>query len=454
MDEKSLTIGDILDQLTKSSVIQSPEVKVSQSRQVPTVSMPSSPLDATRSSAVKLPQLGIKAPEQKSGLGIPSIRSEDQKITAAKPGLSIRTMKDDLVRIKQGLTPLSFQTQKEIISAAKDKLLPRQSGLPEISVALPKVSATLPEIKPFFIDKNNLPPIPVPSGRPAHIHEETQIADLGLPIPKKKVSKPEEEKVEYGVIARVVSSGMTTGIATTVVVAIISYALIYYFFIREDGTIVATPTPVLSPTPPVIQINELETIFQDVSVSVFQISKAPEQTLSDLRSFITKASLAKKEFRRINFQILPDKTKPIFSDLITRLSVNYPSDLKNWIKESGTILVYGQEESFDNQNEPGKRLVLIVEIKDTNKVAEIMKNWEPTIANDLKSIFELDALKQTTVNFLDNERQGIKIRYKNFPLPDKSIDYAIVSSLTGKYYLVLTNSRESMFSPIDKIRGL
>ena len=123
-------------------------------------------------------------------------------------------------------------------------------------------------------------------------------------------------------------------------------------------------------------------------------------------------------------------------------------------------LLYGQQEQFNSGGEvetgdsAGKRLIFVAEVDDVAKTLEIMKIWELIMQSNLEEIFELDIAKQASRDFLDNNRGNTKVRYKNFPFPDKSIDYAIVSSLTGKYYLVLTNSRESMFSPIDKIRGL
>jgi len=60
---------------------------------------------------------------------------------------------------------------------------------------------------------------------------------------------------------------------------------------------------------------------------------------------------------------------------------------------------------------------------------------------------EIDKTKNTG-QFRDNSYQGVAIRFKNFPNPDRSIDYAVMSS-NGKTYLVLAGSREAMFAAID-----
>ena len=73
---------------------------------------------------------------------------------------------------------------------------------------------------------------------------------------------------------------------------------------------------------------------------------------------------------------------------------------------------------------------------------------------DLKYMFNIEPGNSATPTFNSNEYKGVAIRYKNFSLPDRSIDYAIVYSSAGRQYLVITNSRESMYSPIEKITGL
>lgn len=468
-DQKSLTVGDILDQLVKPPIIQGQEIRVSQPKPAPSPS--SFGIGQEKSGDINLPQLG-----RETGTKQPSI--SDLSADRAVPlglRLSIRTMKDDLAKLKEGQVPSILEIKKAItpmpepipettksISVPPKPIPPKKEELSmEVPTVLPGISAILPKAKsplPPVSEGKSIPaPAPFKPERSVRIADKVKIPPfLGATFPDKKLFKLEEEKVEYGVIARVIGSGMTTGIITTIVIATAVYFLIYYFFIKEEAVIATPiPTPVLTEPSPTAEINELETIFGMVLSSTFVLPEDSRRTISEFKSFMSRVYLAEKEFRRADFRTLAAQERPAFSDLINGLSVNYPSELKNLIEENNNmVLLYGQSESFNAKVEPGKRLVFITEIKDVDKISVLMRSWESTIASDLQNIFDIDAFKQASIVFLDNDRQGVKIRYKNFPLPDKSIDYAVVSSLTGRHYLLLTNSRESMYSPIDKIRGL
>lgn len=466
-DQKSLTIGDILDQLIKPSVIQSqPEV----SSPKPASSLPSLTPKASPGGEISLPKLG----QDKIS---PSTTDKEGISKPPELSLSIRTMRDDLERLKRGGTQPAIEIRKAVLPPPKEIPKPIPPIAPPISKPIPKIETQPPKFPtaqiqtppvrpaPSPIKPPALPPIPtapVPKTEEQHYHKERVLSQeeilppfLGAPIPK-KVKKPTEEKVQYGLIARVIGSGMTTGIVSTIVLAGIAYAVIYFTFLKKDSgpDIIATPTPTnITATP---TINELETIFQKVSVVNLELNPNEQENLLNLKTFINNQVLAKKEFKRIDISIRTEQGTQILSfiDLLAKLSIPYPIELKNEVTNNNITLLYGQEEIFNEQSSIPKKIVFIVEIKDIAKVSEILKAWERTIANDFKDIFEFDPTKQASQNFLDNDRRGVMIRYKNFPYPDKSIDYAVFSSITGHNYLILSNSRESMYSPTDRISGL
>ncbi|MDP3697692.1 MAG: hypothetical protein Q8R55_06830 [Candidatus Taylorbacteria bacterium] len=480
MDEKGqkpLTIGDILDQLIKPSVLQGPEV-LSQKPVSPTP--PKTTIFPSRGPSVtglNLPRLG-KEPEK---TGISELQSGIAQVPELK--LYIRTMSADLERLKKGQQPSGLEV-KSALTPPLPKTTPPKPVQPRPT--LPRPVAPLPPRPvqpPPHIQSTDLsissPPAPqlpvipsapsiqstLPGKEPGHSHPERIISEkdllppfLGAPIPK-KVIKQKEEKVEYRLIAKIIGSGMTVGITITVVMAIAAYLLVNFLFLNREET--ATPTPVTSPTAtiPFPEINELETIFKGTAMVDFRIPEARPAVIPALKSFLDGQIqiLTKKEFKRINFTNSTDNA-PInqnFAGLLDIFSIRYPLELRQVIAENHITLLYGQEELFGESSESiPVKLVFIVEVKDTAKTTEIMMNWESIIANDLKEIFNIDPSKEASRTFLDNERRDAKIRYKNFPLPDNSLDYAILSSLTGKHYLILTNSRESMYSPTDKLQGL
>jgi len=231
---------------------------------------------------------------------------------------------------------------------------------------------------------------------------------------------------------------------------------------------IAEPEPVVSPspiaTPRVMQTpayNYLESIFTNVASVNFSLPLNQTETVTDLKSLIRETDINQNGFRKVNF-ILHDKqiANLTFTNLLDRLSVRYPVTLPNFLKESNVTLMYGQEEilgdvgSLPDPDLANKKVVLIVEVKNVTKATEVLREWELTMPEDLKNLANIEPDKAATATFNTNEFQGVSIRYLNFPLPDRSIDYAIVYSLTGQQYLVITNSRESMYSPIAKITGL
>lgn len=448
-DQNPLTISDILEQLVKPSVIQGgkqpPQPK-------PPVFSPTPPSPRQEQSNVLLPQLSR---QESSKPVLKSLESSADRSSDRRP--TIRTMRDDLVRLRRGLAPIGLELEKSEIQ--KSALIIHTK--PESPPAPIKIENVPPEA----LNKPILPPISkrptaLPE-KPAHIHEEVRILDkdnlpafLGAPIPKKITPKPEEEKVEYGVIAKIIGSGMTTGIVSTMIIAVTIYGLIYYFFLGEEAIITSTPVPTPTRTSPITETNELEEIFRTMPVTTFSLSADSDRLIPEFQSFLEKEALAQKEFKKIRFLSVQQGEALAFAALLDELTTRYPIELNNWLKNNNIALLYGQMEKFNDSSKSGKRLVLITEIKDADKVIEIMKNWETTMADSLKSLFAIDPLKEASKLFLDNEYRTVKIRYKNFPFPDKTIDYAIISSLTGRHYLILTNSRESMYSPINRIRGI
>ena len=82
-------------------------------------------------------------------------------------------------------------------------------------------------------------------------------------------------------------------------------------------------------------------------------------------------------------------------------------------------------------------------------VKMMMRDWEITIVDDLTDYLLIsDTLESGSPAFLDNTYRGVPIRYRNFPSPDVTVDYAIVNA-ADQNYLVISGSRESMFAAID-----
>ena len=500
-DSKPTTITDILDQLVRPSVIQVPNSQ-STSYSPATGVLGVSDVNKTKKdsllSDISLPELGGKAKIMASAGDKVVSSKEAAGISELK--LAIRTMADDLARLKQGKEPLGFEAKKVISKDIEGESAQVQEKKNEEPVASKSILPSQLNRAPIFSRGNIKSPFPIPahpipspsSGSPSgkgfsffggsdeqtntesktgfpikkEIHrpelEDKLPAYLGapLPMPKKKITKPEDEKIEYGLIARVIGSGMTTGIMSTIIVAIAVYFLIFYLFFNSEEASVVIPissSPIITATP---EVDELADIFKSEGVVSYRLVENSESIVSDFRIFIEKESIGDKEFKKI--EILLSSSEDItlgLIDILDKFGIKYPQALEGIIKDSKAIFLYGQQEVFGSGENSGelnsiKGLVFIVEISSGESATKVLKDWELSLPQDFSKIFRIDPLKESTKEFLNNNRQGVLIRYKNFPLPDRSVDYAIVPSLSGRRYLVITNSRESMYSPIDKIRGL
>lgn len=102
----------------------------------------------------------------------------------------------------------------------------------------------------------------------------------------------------------------------------------------------------------------------------------------------------------------------------------------------------------------GCRIGLVANINDIEESKKQLADWKPYIENEIESAMK-DLLNITnailtpaTPNFQDNIYKNTKIRYKNYPEPSLSFDYAIYEP---KNLLIFTTSRESMWAVIDKL---
>ncbi|OGM96821.1 MAG: hypothetical protein A2816_00375 [Candidatus Yanofskybacteria bacterium RIFCSPHIGHO2_01_FULL_39_44] len=476
MDEKDknpITINELLEQMTKTpatpsqgvhslrpnpptqptppqpTTLPKPAQSATSFQSRPTPNQDIRPLPPVQSKPTTPPPLQkSQPPSPQTRIKLPSLDkivpkptpSQSEVATESRLKLSIRTMASDLDKLRKGQKPLGEEVGKEVVRP--------QPHLPP----LPTAPAT--PIQPVKTQPETRPPLT----EEQHHHTERIITKEELPAflggtRPSKTYKPKEEKVEYGLIAKVIGSGLTTGVVITVVLALITYFMISYLFFNEEGVIVTTPTPITTTPPPNTGLNEINSIFSGVTTTSFAISDQIENTIPNLKVFIENQVLETKELKRLNITSQSGETL-LFKEMLSLLTKSLPQELEDFIEENHMTLIYRQEELLSEDSLSNKRLVFIVNISDPDAVSKILKEWEPTMPNDFKNIFDLDLTQATSPNFLDNDRRGIKIRYKNFPLPDRSIDYSIVSSLTGRYYLIITNSRESMYSPTDKIRGL
>lgn len=219
--------------------------------------------------------------------------------------------------------------------------------------------------------------------------------------------------------------------------------LIWFFALRVPTPEVAvspTPTHTATPTPTPVSIENSFSIVDSVSVAL----GANFTTRFD--SSINKKLLISSREPAL-YKILNPATgnRYTFSEFLGGLLIQAPAELVAAAKDNFYLTVLYKSDNIDGYG-------LLIELSDPLAAFTAMGNWEGTMTQGLKDIFLLNPAKAASTTFLDNIYGGVAIRYRNFPDPNKTIDYAVVTAISGQSYLFLTNSREHMYSIIDKIK--
>jgi len=232
------------------------------------------------------------------------------------------------------------------------------------------------------------------------------------------------------------------------------FAGIWYFMIREEKiAVIPTFTPTATPTLTSKTLSEI-------------IPSSSQITISSAENFSTALNNKIKSLTPIKDKFLilevfdENGDKYTLSDFIAKLNVSIPGLLDSLDPSDAALLLYGQKEMFNDKGllnfspTPKAKISLIAKSISSSSTRSALNTWEITMTDELKNLFVLDPQKASAQTFLDNTYNGVDIRYRNFSYADNSIDYTIINlSEFNSNYLILTNSRESIYSAIDLLRN-
>ena len=350
---------------------------------------------------------------------------------------SIRTMSDDMARLNQGQKPMGTDVPRKIeqIAPMREKLTsPKITPPPPAQTSsqfkIPQVNLGETQKSAPLVQSKELPKPPT------------------LPIkeqPKAEVYIPEAGKGE-GINRNMIFVGV-------VVLAVVLGGFFYWFFVlRTPGPgvePVESPTPTLTPTETPTQ--SLDSIFKDIPTENVEVSNPG----ADINVAISDIEVSGGLLKRL---IVKSVAKgQMLLNLPDFLAVQ-KQELTSVLEGESIVLLYGQKELFDSNgqakvNMVEGRIVFINEVNGESQATQTMNSWEVVMTNDLSDVFSLSGKSQVITSFSGNYYRGVDVRYRNYPFADRSIDYAIVQASNGKSYLVLTNSRESIYGVIDKLKG-
>ena len=152
-----------------------------------------------------------------------------------------------------------------------------------------------------------------------------------------------------------------------------------------------------------------------------------------------------------------------FSSFLDRFSISFPANLVSFVdNDDFGVILTKQTEFFDSSGKmtasPSAemllkpKIALTVRAIDATEAQTRLISWEDTMIDSLREFYSLPP-QFGDISFSENFYRGVKIRYANLPYADKSIDYTIITAKNGNDYLVIANSREQMYSIINKLLG-
>lgn len=394
----------------------------------------------------------VPTPPQSSipPLSVKPAATDLNKPSVAQQGFtsSIRTMADDISKLKVGQKPSGESIQKTVSVEAPSTppVIPRPTITPispRSQLELGKAEKTQPLSAPGTGVKTT-PVSPIQSAGPT----------LGRPTitPGMQVSVPPATGGQSGLRRFLLFAG--------IIIILVCSGYIIFLTLRNGSKVaIETPTPsqraLPSITPTPSQAASIASVFA-APIEEAELANTGNPT-QDLRTRINAFSIQSREFKQLAIRTA-SKGAEILSaqEVFDRLLISYPPALRNVLGSDSAIFAYGQEEMFDSkgvksiQPLPSKRFVFIFELKDPEAARMILGQWEPDMAKALLGL--LDSNPAISTGVLDNTYQGVPIRFQNFHYPSTSIDYSIFASQkTGKSYLVIAGSREAMYATIEKL---
>lgn len=380
-------------------------------------------------------------------------------------------MSEDIANLKTGQKPAGSEIEKVITSSAPTPAprqfiqesapkpaippLPRPIA-PSAPTPPPGLTAQRPApVAPAPIPRITIPPIKPPEPPRSQTPEISPQSPVQLPLKQDSV----EEKAPFISVPEGPSSASRFRLYTLLGVGLVLVVAIVWLLARGGGEVATTtPTPSTTRTPTPTPVITLQTLFGGLASTSVNLSAT--------------TSLAEEFKNQVNqIQILPGELKRLIvtsvskgggelnlTDLMDRLQIVYPIDLKQTLGNEYIILAYGQQEIFSSSGAVSQattsqpRLIFITQVIDPAKASEAVRSWEVTMTDQLSSLLGYTKNKASSQMFLDNTYAGSAIRYKNYPFPDRTTDYSIASATNNRTYFILANSREGIYKVTDILR--
>lgn len=449
--QKTITIDDLVNELSKkdptpsgvTSPQASPRPQPNQAPIAPSFQRPPSPPVAASQPPVVPPRPISNQPAPTPAPSQVQSQTQNQIQGVKEYQSSIRTMSTDMGNIKSGQQISGVQMPRTVENRPvnQPQAAPKPMSQPAQTQNRGPVTITMGEMQKASTLETQK------SAQPTQAPPQPQ-SPSSIVVPAAKSRKNSTVFIIGGLV---------------ILIVLVAY---WFVFMRNQDEPIVQPTANPSPSPTVSQSPtptpevKLDNIFAGSlkNISLATSGDPVAQFSKDLKA----EKLAGGLIERLNLSLKIGSESQNFTPgaALGKFLIAYPASLKSILEsEDSSMVVYSQEEQFDKTGKvivdatPVNRLAVIGEVKNVETAKADLGLWEATMPVDLNALFELNYKKGAQFSFQNNLYKGLTIRYANFPYPDKSIDYVIVNASNQKKYLVITNSRESMYALIDKLMG-
>lgn len=216
----------------------------------------------------------------------------------------------------------------------------------------------------------------------------------------------------------------------------------YWFFTQKQRLTIEEESSQQEQEAPEEIIEEPEIVIPESLINVKDIlafNATDTNGIKDIYSQIISKALKENEFVRIVIKNEQEKRVMTLSEITESFQLTIPTDvLENLKTDVFNLLVYPQEH--------GKRGVIIVEIKDKEKLNSSLLNWENNIITNglLVSGNKVTAL---STRFKDYAFENTPFRFLTLSMNDLGICYAMVDN-----YFILSTSFKSIEESIKAVK--
>lgn len=440
-------------------------------------------------------------PPQKEGVS----KEEPKPLAQAEPLIlrsSIRTMADDVAALRRGQPTVGVKTEK--MAETQPKEIKKQPGqqvsrggvMDNVELGELERARTLEgeKAKSFRLVRPNKgedfeeassPPPPQAPAEPGKTRRDFAITDQKPgEAPERTVRAPASSSIFSGFsrffrfakgqkqpelptervpgtppsgvnVPAIKKLPISPRLAMALVGVLVIFGAAWYFITKEPNQVVQveTPTPEVIETPfddtpqPTSrpETDPLVSAFGEIGTFVFPSTADP---LSTFNNFVQSRTL---DIQEVKMYKVEDETgsQYSFKDFLAKFLIQIPENISATIDSSDFLVVIYRPE-VSGEFKAG----LIVRSNDSIKTASGLRIWEGTLSEDFNDMLGFNTQNAASAGFLDNVHNGVSIRYRNFPTPADTIDYAVITLPTGANYLLIINSKESVYMAIEKLLGL